>query len=268
MVEQSSVCDAEMKREAKRLFHRLSEAEMRLERSSNKSYAMAGPGAVNAGRVSVPVVRALLRRDWLKPRGTAPESYAISEAGLAWYARAMTKEDRFAAQHRIAGTRRVMSEDGSERSVCVNEAESPAGRYYAHGAIDAVQFAAAEKLRRDFTLAQLMPRLAADWSAPASGTRGALAPQHLSDTVISAKQRFSSALLAVGPGLSDLLIDVCCYLNGLESVETAQGWPRRSAKVVLQLALDRLAAHYGLRAAQRYRGAVRSWHAEEASPGG
>jgi hypothetical protein len=69
------------------------------------------------------------------------------------------------------------------------------------------------------------------------------------------------------PGLSDLLIDVCCYLNGLESIETAQGWPRRSAKVVLQLALDRLAAHYGMRIPSRYRGKVRSWHAEEASPG-
>jgi hypothetical protein len=269
MVEQSSICDAEVKREARRLFRRLAEPEMRLEKTSSKSYAMTGQGAVNAGRVSVPVVRALLRRDWLKPRGTAPESYALSETGLAWYARTMAKEDRFAAQHRIAGTRRVMGDDGVERSVAVNEAESPAGRYFAHGAIDTVQFAAAEKLRRDFTLAQLMPRLAADWTLPAaSGTRGAPTPQHLSDTAIAAKQRFSNALRAVGPGLSDLLIDVCCYLNGLESIETAQGWPRRSAKVVLQLALDRLAAHYGLRIPTRYRSEMRSWHMEDASPAG
>lgn len=265
MVEQSSVCEAEVKREAKRLFRRLSEPQMRLEKSSSKSYAMMGEGAVNAGRVSVPIVRALLRRDWLTPRGTSPESYALSETGLAWYTRAMAKEDRFAAQHRIAGTRRVMDGDGVERSVAVNEAESPAGRYFAHGAIDAVQLAAAEKLRRDFTLAQLMPRMAADWTSPASGTRGAPAPQHLSETVVAAKQRFSNALRAIGPGLSDLLIDVCCYLNGLESIEAAQGWPRRSAKVVLQLALDRLAAHYGMRTPARYRSEVRSWHVEDTS---
>lgn len=264
MMEQSSLCEAEVKREAKRLFRRLAEPQMRLERTSSKSFALVGQGAVNAGRANVDLVRALLRRDWLQPRGTSPESYALSQTGLAWYTRALAKDDRFAAQHRIAGTRRVMDQDGVERSVAVNEAESPAGRYFAHGAIDAVQFAAAEKLRRDFTLAQLMPRMAADWSAPAaSGTRSAPAPQHLSDTVIAAKQRFSNALRAVGPGLSDLLIDVCCYLNGLESVETAQGWPRRSAKVVLQLALDRLATHYGTRTAPRYRSEVRSWHVEE-----
>lgn len=263
---QSSVCDAEVKREARRLFRRLAEPQMRLEKTSSKSYAMTGPGAVNAARVGVPLVREFLRRDWLRPRGTKPESYALGEAGLGWYVRAVSRDDPFAAQHRIAGSRRVMNDDGTERSVAVNEAESPAGRFFATGMIDATQFAAAEKLRRDFTLAQLMPRLAADWSAPAaSGKRGADGIQHISDTVLAAKQRFSNAMRAVGPGLSDLLFDVCCYLNGLETVETQQGWPRRSAKVVLQLALDRLAMHYGLRTPTRYRGEVRSWREEEAS---
>jgi hypothetical protein len=217
------------------------------------------------------MVREFLRRDWLRARGTRPESYALSDVGLGWYVRAQESGDPFGAQHRIAGSRRIDNGDGSERLVAVNEAESPVGRYFAHGSIDAVQFAAAEKLRRDFTLAQLMPRLAADWGAPAaSGKRGSVGAPHISDTVLAAKQRFSNAMRAVGPGLSDLLFDVCCYLTGLESVETQQGWPRRSAKVVLQLALDRLAAHYGLRTPARYRGDVRSWRVEEVSesPGG
>jgi hypothetical protein len=270
MVVQSSVCEAEVEREARRLFRRLAEPQMRLERTSAKSYAMTGAGAVNAGRVGVTLVREFLRRDWLRARGTKPESYALSDVGLGWFARAHERDDPFAAQHRIAGSRRVSESNGLERSVAVNEAESPAARYFAHGAIDAMQFAAAEKLRRDFTLAQLMPRLTADWSAPAAtGKRGAQLAENLSDTVLAAKQRFTSAMRAVGPGLSDLLFDVCCYLNGLESVENAQGWPRRSAKVVLQLALDRLAAHYGLRTPTRYRGEVRSWHMEiRESPGG
>lgn len=260
---QLTVCGAEVEREAKRLFRRLSEPQMRLEKTSARSFAMRGPSEVNAARVAVPLVREFLRRDWVRPRGTQPESYALSDVGLGWYVRAQESNDPFAAQHRIAGARRVMTASGVEHTVAVNEAESPAGRYYAHGAIDAVQFAAAEKLRRDFTLAQLMPRLAADWSAPASGTRGASGAQHISDTVLAAKQRFSNAMRAVGPGLSDLLFDVCCYLNGLESVEMQQGWPRRSAKVVLQLALDRLAAHYGLSVTPRYRSNTRSWRAEE-----
>jgi hypothetical protein len=270
MVVQSSVCEAEVEREARRLFRRLAEPQMRLERTSSKSYAMVGAGAVNAARVAAPIVREFLRRDWLRARGTEPESYALSDVGLGWFVRVHERDDPFAAQHRIAGTRRVCEGDGMECSVAVNEAESPAARYFAHGAIDALQFAAAEKLRRDFTLAQLMPRLAADWSAPAaSGKRGAQLADNLSDTVLAAKQRFTNAMRAMGPGLSDLLFDVCCYLNGLESVETAQGWPRRSAKIVLQLALDRLAAHYGLRTPVRYRGETRSWHLETSeSPGG
>jgi hypothetical protein len=271
MTMQSRVCDAEVEREAKRLFRRLSEPHMRLEKTSPRSYALMGAGEANAARVAVPLVREFLRRDWLRPRGSKPQSYALSDVGLGWFVRAHESGDPFAAQHRIAGARHVMSDAGTQYRVAVNEAESPAGRYFAHGAIDAVQFAAAEKLRRDFTLAQLMPRMAADWSAPpASGKRSANSVQHLSDTVLAAKQRFSNAMRAVGPGLSDLLFDVCCYLNGLESVETAQGWPRRSAKVVLQLALDRLAAHYGLSVAPRYRSTTRSWRLEDANenPGG
>jgi Domain of unknown function (DUF6456) len=265
MTAQSSICEAEVAREARRLFRRLAEPEMRLERTSSKSYAMAGTAGVNAARVPVPVVREFLRRDWLKPRGTDPESYALSEAGLGWYARALNRDNPFAAQHRIRRSKRLRGADGRCRTVTVDEAESPVGRYLATGAIDATQFAAAEKLRRDFTLAQLMPRLAADWSSPAAGgSRGASPAPQLSETVLAAKQRFSNAMRAVGPGLSDLLFDVCCHLTGLEAVESAQGWPRRSAKLMLQFALDRLAAHYGLGVAARYRGRTRSWRMEEA----
>jgi hypothetical protein len=266
MTTQSSLCAAEVKREARRLFRLLAEPGLRLEKTSAKSYALMGSAEAHAARVPVPLVREFLHRGWIRPRGTAPESYVLSDAGLGWYLRACERCDPFAAQHRIKSTRRIADGCGGERVVAVNEAESPIGRFLAIGMIDAAQFAAAEKLRRDFTLAQLMPRLAADWSAPAaSGKRGANGAQHISDTVLAAKQRFSNAMRAVGPGLSDLLFDVCCYLTGLESVESTQGWPRRSAKVVLQLALDRLAAHYGLITPVRYRGDVRSWRTEELS---
>jgi hypothetical protein len=54
------------------------------------------------------------------------------------------------------------------------------------------------------------------------------------------------ALAAVGPELGGILIDVCCHLQGLSDTEQGHGWPRRSGKVILQMALTRLARHYGL----------------------
>ena len=68
----------------------------------------------------------------------------------------------------------------------------------------------------------------------------------MSDTIVAARQRVRAALDAAGPEFAGLLLDVCCFLKGLEDVERERKWPPRSAKLVLQLGLDRLARHYGL----------------------
>ena len=95
----------------------------------------------------------------------------------------------------------------------------------------------------------------------------AMAEWHLrlTETVIAARQRVRHALDAVGPEFSGLLVDICCFLKGLADVERERSWPPRSAKVVLQLGLDRLARHYGLSAAAHGRGKakVRTWLAAD-----
>lgn len=115
--------------------------------------------------------------------------------------------------------------------------------------ITAVQLRAGEKLRADFTFAQMGPRVTTHYSdAPSSGSRRA-APGtgvDIADNVVAATERVRRALVAVGPELSGVLIDVCCHLKGLEEAERRAAWPQRAGKVVLQLALTRLARHYRL----------------------
>lgn len=112
------------------------------------------------------------------------------------------------------------------------------------------EFNAGERLRADFWFAEMTPRVTANWSlllATGGGRRGA--PDHgpdMRDSVLAARERVRKALAAVGPDLAGVLIDVCCHLKGLEASERSLGWPQRSGKVVLLIALRQLARHYGM----------------------
>jgi hypothetical protein len=134
--------------------------------------------------------------------------------------------------------------------------------------IESHQLQAGERLRVDFTRAHLMPRTTSNWSNPVPMDRrsGSFRTAFPSETVIAARQRVQHALEAVGPEFAGLLLDVCCFLKGLEIAERERGWPARSAKVVLQLALDRLARHYGFSACARgpTRPQLRTWLADDA----
>ena len=169
--------------------------------------------------------------------------------------------------------RQQIRDDAGAVSVTVDEAESPlawlARRKGRDGQalIEPVQLLAGERLRAEFTRANLMPRITSSWSASvATGPRGA-SPATFTDAVIGARQRVRAALDAVGPEFSGLLVDVCCFLKGMEQVESERRWPARSAKVVLQLGLDRLARHYGLsgQAYGRGKSEVRTWLADDAA---
>jgi hypothetical protein len=56
--------------------------------------------------------------------------------------------------------------------------------------------------------------------------------------------RFEAAVAAAGPGLQDILWRVVCAGEGMREAETALGWPARAGKLVLTLALDRVAGFY------------------------
>lgn len=141
------------------------------------------------------------------------------------------------------------SAGGAIRIVNVNLAESPLSWLASRGRISRRQFDAGEQLRRDWTIAQLGPRVTMRWDvSPASG-RSRAGNEMLDPTLaqITAKKRFDGAVSAVGAGLNDVLWRVVCAGEGLETAEKALGWPVRAGKVVLGLALDRLADHYGMK---------------------
>ena len=176
------------------------------------------------------------------------------------------------ARHLALERRDILTEEGMAR-VLVNDAESPlawlARRKGGDGRamISPHQFVAGEKLRADFTRGHMAPRMTVNWNASGGAARGAgNAAAEMTDVMLASRQRVGEALDACGPELSGVLMDVCCFLHGLEDVERARRWPPRSAKVVLQLALERLARHYGLIAETRGRAAgIRTWLADDAA---
>lgn len=137
----------------------------------------------------------------------------------------------------------------SARSVTVNAAESPLGWLFARGIVTQRQYDAGERLRCDWERAQLAPRVTMAWDAApvARGRGGSAAEPDLGGAQLDARRRFEHAIAAVGTGLADILWRIVCAGEGMRDAETALGWPARAGKVVLTLALDRVADYYRIR---------------------
>ena len=133
------------------------------------------------------------------------------------------------------------------RSVTVNLAESPLGWLRARGHVSERQFDAGEQLRADWERAQLAPSVTMRWDAAPAGRSPLGAALDPTEAQIAARGRFDAAVAAVGPGLTDILWRVVCSGEGMREAEQALGWPARAGKLVLCLALDRLADHYGMK---------------------
>jgi hypothetical protein len=134
------------------------------------------------------------------------------------------------------------------RSVTVNMAESPLGWLKARGHVTTRQYDAGERLREEWERAQYAPGVTMRWdiSGFGGGRSGAAEAMSATDKQIAARRRFEDAVSTVGSGLSDVLWRIVCAGEGMRDVERALGWPARAGKLVLTLALDRLADHYRL----------------------
>lgn len=198
---------------------------------------------------------------------------ALSAEGARLAQRLLAARLERSASQRDLDTITVETEAGPS-VVLANMAESPLGQLARRKGRDGQlflagrEFDAGERLRTDYTRGQIMPRLGANWIASvSSGKRGSGGGMvDLTDAALAARQRVDRAIAAVGPELAGVLIDVCCFLKGLELVEMERGWPVRSAKIVLKTALAALARHYHPAEAGTQRRQALHWGAEDYRP--
>lgn len=157
----------------------------------------------------------------------------------------------FANQHRI-WDERVVEEDGAPKRIRYNLAESPIAVMGRRRDKDGRPFLepdlvrAGERLREDFELAQMGPRVAQNWERFLTGSdRGGFRPDAgRGEGPSGARDRVAAALRDLGPGLGDVALRVCCFMEGIETTEKRMGWAARSGKIVLRIALQRLKRHY------------------------
>ncbi|MBE3638461.1 DUF6456 domain-containing protein [Mangrovicoccus algicola] len=222
------------------------------------------PGGASARTAAVDraVAEAMALKDWIACRTTGRISrYAITPAGRAALKRMLAEEEQdgfaeamapFGVRQRETEQRDISVEGARAQRGRFNLAESPLAVLGRRRDKDGQPFlsndlvAAGERLREDFELAQMGPRVTQNWESfltggeRPSGGPGAQAgfgPQ-------AARDRVQAALRDLGPGLGDVVLRCCCYLEGMESCERRLGWSARSGKVVLRIALQRLKRHY------------------------
>lgn len=156
----------------------------------------------------------------------------------------------------------------------INPEESPLAMLYrrktASGSsfISQDEFLAGERLRADFTRGSLMPSVTMRWDRSVGGKRnGSGGMAELTDIALASRIRVERALEAVGPELNGVLVDVCCFLKGLETVERERQWPARSAKMLLKAGLAALHRHYNPQLEkERGGGVVLHWGADDYRP--
>jgi hypothetical protein len=161
-----------------------------------------------------------------------------------WLKRQLLEADAFAAQHR----EEVVGPEG----VKLNLAESPLARLAAASGGEPAflarhQVEAGERVRRLVERARLNPRLTMSYSAAhVAGGKGAGHAGELTDMAADARKALARLHEALPRDCAEVVLDVCGLEKGLQQVETERGWPRRSAKLVLRIGLDRLAELWGI----------------------
>lgn len=265
----TSTDDATLEKEAPRILRRLNEpgASLAIARDMEKAVVvrdMPDGQTLRTAVIDRALAEAMALKDWLAPLSQGRISrYRIAASGRMALKRFMAREeamrvgmgegaDPCAEQHRDWVKRNASGDTNKKRGIRYNAAESPLSTLSRRKDKDGNPFltpdlvAAGERLREDFELAQLGPSVAQNWDRflTGGGTRGNFASDGKGGGSDAARARVSDALDDLGPGLGDVALRSCCFLEGMEQVERRMGWSARSGKIVLRIALLRLKSHY------------------------
>lgn len=255
--------------EARRILRRLAEPDAILAIAPMMEKAvvvreMADGRTVKTAVVDREIAEIFVVKDWIELRKKAKVArYGVSQAGRAALKRLLAEIDTakqgfaeaqtpFGDQHREWDDRVVKQGEGRvTKRIRYNVAESPltsmARRKTRDGKpyLDVDLVAAGERLREDFEMSQMGPRVAQNWDRfLTTSDRGSFSGGNECSGSAVARDRVANALKELGPGLGDVVLRVCCFLEGMEQAEKRMGWSARSGKIVLKIALQRLARHY------------------------
>lgn len=206
------------------------------------------------------IAQAMALKNWIACETTGKiMRYQITTAGRAELARLSggnasglaEAPANFSDQHREFDQRTVLDDEGGRRQIRYNTSESPLTSLARRKDKNGMPFlseelvSAGERLREDFELAQMGPRVAQNWDRFLTvSDKGGLHSHQRDGGSGAARDRVAAALRALGPGLGDVVLRCCCFLEGLETAEKRMGWSARSGKIVLRIALQRLSKHY------------------------
>ncbi|MGI9395846.1 MAG: DUF6456 domain-containing protein [Boseongicola sp.] len=260
--------EALLRQEAPRILRRLNEPGACLAIAQDMEKAVIareteGGQTLRTAIVDRPLAEAMALKDWVAASSEGRISrYRITTAGRQALKRFLAEDEAqraglaedarpFVAQHGSHESKAIPDGDGKRRRVRYNAAESPlqslARRRDKSGQpfLSPDLVAAGERLREDFELAQMGPRITQNWERFLNGgVRGEFASSSEGSGSAAARNRVTGALSDLGPGLGDVVLRCCCFLEGMEAAERRMGWSARSGKIVLRIALFRLKRHY------------------------
>ncbi len=258
-------CDATLAREAMRVLRRMCEtgAVLAVAEGLDKAVVVRdGPDGGNARTavVDASVAQAMALKDWITPSTsgriiryqiTGAGRTALNEYHESFGGNSGTSagddlspvpaayDDMNDARHSTGRSRFSVAE--SPLSALARRRDKDGKRF-----LDDTLVQSGERLREDFELAQMDASVTQNWDHFLTAGTGNNTPGAGSGGTgpAAARARVQAALTDLGPGLSDVVLRCCCYLEGLETTEKRLGWSARSGKVVLRIALMRLKRHY------------------------